>query len=400
MFFMRRFIRITDAVLAAICAVLMTFVAVGDVTMPDELVRYDGAGERLSAVYSCTAQSPQTVNRPDGAAGEETLRFLKLVPVKQVKVTAKPSGTVYVSGEVFGIKLYTDGVMVVGTQRIDLGDGEDADPAVEAGIRPGDIVTEIDGNPVCSAEEVIAVLNENNGQTYSLRVKRDGRYKTFSLTPVYSPREGCYKAGMWVRDSTAGIGTITFYNAANGSFAALGHPINDVDTNELMPLLKGEAVKAEVINVQRAGTGSTGSLWCDFKADAIGELTENSAIGLYGTYQTLPEVAQAVPVAARQEVQKGSAQILATVEGTEPQLYNVEITKISYNNEQEQKDIVFKVTDKALLEKTGGIVQGMSGSPMLQNGKLVGAVTHVIVNRPEKGYAVFAETMYEESAGF
>lgn len=396
---MRRIIRITDMILAAVCAVTMAFVAVGALTMPDELVRYEGDGSRLNAVYSCTAARAQSVNYQNGVTTEETLRFLNLVPVKPVKVTPMPSGTVYVSGEVFGIKLYTDGVMVVGTQRVDTGDST-ADPAGDAGIEVGDVITAIDDRPVYSAEEVTSILNENNGLSYTVRLKRGERYKTFTLTPVYSPREGCYKAGLWVRDSTAGIGTITFYNADSGSFASLGHPINDVDTNEMMPLLKGEAVRTEVINVQRAGTASTGSLWCDFKTDTIGTLHENTPIGLYGAFETIPETAQPYPVAAKQEIQKGPAQILSTVEGTTPQYYEVEITKINYNKENEQKDIIFKVTDEALLAKTGGIVQGMSGSPMIQNGKLVGAVTHVIVNHPEKGYAVFAETMYEESAKF
>ncbi len=395
-FFMRKFIRITDTVLAAVCAVILVFITVGTLTMPDELVRYENDSSRLNAVYSCRADAAQSVDYQNGAYAEETIRFLHLVPVKQVKVQTAQAGTVYVSGEVFGIKLYTDGVIVVGTQSVDTGDGT-TDPAAGAGIQVGDIITAIDDRPVYSAEEVRAILNENNGLTYSVRVKRDDRYKTFRLTPVYSPREGCYKAGMWVRDSTAGIGTITFYNPESGTFASLGHPINDVDTNELMPLLEGEAVRTEVVNVQRAGTGSTGSLWCDFKADSIGTLKENTAIGLYGDYQQLPETAQPYPVASKQEVRKGSAQLLSTVEGTQPQLYEVEITKISYNKEHEQKDIVLKVTDEALLEKTGGIVQGMSGSPILQDGKLIGALTHVIVNNPEKGYAVFAQTMYEKS---
>ncbi|MBQ9228377.1 MAG: SpoIVB peptidase [Eubacterium sp.] len=394
---MRKFIRIGDAVLAAVCAVILAFVAIGNALLPDTLIRYENDGDQLTAFYSCTATSTQSVDYQKGASSEETLRFLHTVPVKQVKVTSKQTGTVYVSGEVFGIKLYTDGVIVVGTQSVDLGGGETANPAADAGIQVGDILVAIDDRPVYSAGEVTDILNENNGLSYSVRLKRDGRYKTFELTPAYSPREGSYKAGLWVRDSTAGIGTVTFYNAENGTFASLGHPINDVDTNELMPLLEGEAVSAEVTNVQRAGTGSTGSLWCDFKSDTKGTLTENTDCGLYGAYQSLPATAEPVPVASRQEVKKGGAQILSTVEGTEPQLYDIEITKISYNKEGEQKDIVFKVTDPALLAKTGGIVQGMSGSPILQNGKLVGAITHVIVNHPEKGYAIFAQTMYEKS---
>ncbi len=306
----------------------------------------------------------------------------------------------FVSGEVFGIKLYTDGVIVVGTQSVDTGDGERVNPTQESGIKTGDIIVSINNIRVYSSGEVTAILNDNNGEPYTVKIKRDGRYKTFRLTPAYSTREGCYKAGMWVRDSTAGIGTMTFYNEKSGVFAALGHQINDVDTNDIMPLLEGEAVSASVTKVQQGKTGTTGSLWCDFEEHTMGRLLDNTECGLYGAYNEIGEGLKEYPVASKQEVQSGSAKLISTVEGRTPEAYDIEITKISFNRSDEQKDIVFKITDKELLGKTGGIVQGMSGSPIIQNGKLVGAVTHVIVNNPEKGYAIFAQTMYEKSCDF
>ena len=236
-----------------------------------------------------------------------------------------------------------------------------------------------------------------NGESYKIKVKRDGRYKTFVLTPVYSEREGCYKAGMWVRDSTAGIGTITFYNKNEGTFASLGHQINDVDTMEIMPLLEGEAVSATVTRVQKATAKSTGSLCCEFNDEVIGVLLDNNENGLYGAYARIDDYARAYTVAPKQEVKRGAAKIISTVDSGKPQSFDIEITHIRYRNNSSQKDIVFKVTDKELLKLTGGIVQGMSGSPIIQNGKLVGAVTHVIVSNPEKGYGIFAETMVEES---
>ena len=200
-----------------------------------------------------------------------------------------------------------------------------------------------------------------------------------------------------MRDSTAGIGTLTFYNENYGTFAALGHQINDIDTNELMPLLEGEAVSATVTRVQKASAGVTGSLWCDFEDYKLGRLLDNSDSGLYGAFVKISDNAKEYPVASKQEVKKGKAQIVCTVSGKKPRAYGIEITRVTYNREGEQKDIVFRITDSELLKTTGGIVQGMSGSPVIQNGKLVGAVTHVIVNNPVKGYAIFAETMVEKS---
>ena len=184
------------------------------------------------------------------------------------------------------------------------------------------------------------------------------------------------------------------------SALSVGHQVNDVDTNEIMPLLEGEAVCADVTKIQKASPGITGSLNCDFQETVIGKLLDNSNLGLYGAYSFINENAIPVGVAKINETEKGAAQIISTVEGQTPKKSDIEITRVHRRQGNSQKDIVFRITDKKLLEKTGGIVQGMSGSPIVQNNKLIGAVTHVIVNNPEKGYAVFAETMLEKSDSF
>ena len=322
--------------------------------------------------------------------------FATAFSAKSVSVSSQPSRTVYVSGEAFGIKLYTNGVIVVGTQEVETAQRR-VNPAAQAGIEVGDIIISINNINVFSSDEVGYLLNDNNGKPFKIKLKRDGRYKTFVLTPVYSEREGCYKAGMWVRDSTAGIGTITYYDKKSGSFASLGHQVNDVDTNEIMPLLEGEAVCARVTKIQKASSGTTGSLNCEFQTTTIGTLLDNTEEGLYGSYSFINEDAYPISVARSDEVKKGRAQILSTIDEGKPRLYDVEITRVRLKRSSAQKDIVFKVTDKELLEKTGGIVQGMSGSPIIQNGKLIGAITHVIINNPKKGYAVFAETMLQKS---
>ena len=301
-----------------------------------------------------------------------------------------------VSGEVFGIKLYTDGVIVVGIQEVQTDSGKKS-PSGSAGIEVGDIIVAIDGENVYTSDQVQSILGANNGGSFEVKIKRGERYRDYTVTPVYCEREGCYKTGMWVRDSTAGIGTITFYNKQSGIFAALGHQINDIDTKEIMPMLDGEAVKANVSKIEKSTRGTTGSLECDFTNQTLGKLLSNTDCGIYGAYAEISECAKEYPVAAIQEVKKGKATLISTVEKGQPKKYEIEITHIGFNENNREKNMIVKVTDKDLIDKTGGIVQGMSGSPIIQNGKLVGALTHVIVGNPQKGYAVFAQTMAEES---
>lgn len=395
-FFMKKFIKIFDGVFSLLCAVIFTFVFIGDKTLPDNIISYNSEVNDFSSFYSFVDnEKTQSVDYQGVSAQKTTLKLLGTIPVKDVGITDKPSGTVFVSGEAFGIKLYTDGVIVVGTKDVEL-DGKTVNPAKEAGICVGDVIISINGINVYSSDDVIDAINNNNGLDYRIKVKRDGKYKNFTLKPVYSNKEGCYKAGMWVRDSTAGIGTVTFYNKQSGMFAALGHQINDVDTNEIMPLLEGEAVGATVTGVQSGNKNTAGSLCCRFEDYTVGRLMENTSCGIYGSYTSVSDKTKEYTVAAAQEVKKGSAQIISTVDGNSPQTYDIEIVKVNYKGDGE-KDIVFKVKDDKLIEKTGGIVQGMSGSPIIQNNKLVGAVTHVIVDNPKKGYGIFAQTMYEKS---
>lgn len=389
-------IKIFDIVLAILCVVVFTFVGIGSYVMPNSIVAYDDDDLSFSHLYSYSdSDKAQSVDLQVKQTDVQTMRFLGVVPVKTVSVTHKKSECVYVSGEVFGIKLYTDGVIVVGTQPVDI-DGKKVNPAEECGIEVGDIIVAINGTNVYSSDAVEQILNDNNGKEYVIKVKRDDRYRTFRLSPVFSNREGCYKAGMWVRDSTAGIGTITYYDQNTGYYGALGHQINDVDTNEIMPLLDGEAVRANVTSVQKGSSGTTGSLVCDFGEQVIGSLTDNSKYGIFGSFAGVGEDAKKYPVASKQEIKKGSAKMICTIDENGPKEYDIEITHITLSEHGNQQNMVIKVTDEELIKSTGGIVQGMSGSPIIQNGKLIGAVTHVIINNPKKGYAIFAETMLEE----
>lgn len=369
----------------------------GNAALPSGVVTYDGNSEPLAKVFTYTGKSTSlAVDKQTATPRRENLKLFGIIPVKEVTVTEKAEQKVMVSGEVFGIKLYTDGVIVVGIQEVQTDSGKKS-PSGSTGIEVGDIIVAIDGENVYTSDQVQSILGANNGGSFEVKIKRGERYRDYTVTPVYCEREGCYKAGMWVRDSTAGIGTITFYNKQSGIFAALGHQINDIDTKEIMPMLDGEAVKATVSKIEKSTRGTTGSLECDFTNQTLGKLLSNTDCGIYGAYAEISECAKEYPVAAIQEVKKGKATLISTVEKGQPKEYEIEITHIGFNENNREKNMIVKVTDKDLIDKTGGIVQGMSGSPIIQNGKLVGALTHVIVGNPQKGYAVFAQTMAEES---
>ena len=395
---MKKAIRIFDAMLLALCAVLFGIIIWGTVVLPDSVVSYNGDYSPFSRVITYAVSDKGNaafVDSQNSPNRRESLKLFGVVPIKEVTLIEKDEKTVFVSGEVFGIKLYTDGVIIVGTQSVETDSGR-VNPAESCGLQVGDVIISIDGEKVYTSDSVQNILNNNNGSSFDIKVKRDERYREFTLSPVYCEREGCYKAGMWVRDSTAGIGTLTYYDKDSGMFGALGHQVNDVDTNEIMPLLEGEAVSARVTDIKKASKGTTGSLECDFGDYTVGRLTANTDCGIFGAYSAVPSFAKPYPVASAQQVKKGKASLVSAVQNGEPKEYEIEITHISYNENNSQKNMVIKITDPELKELTGGIVQGMSGSPIVQDGRLVGALTHVIVNNPEKGYAVFAQTMLEK----
>lgn len=378
---------------------IFSLIGFGDLCLPDRISTYSSKNISYKNIYTVDMGNNSQVDFQNNARvspSESEIKILGIIPVKTTKILQETEKRVYVSGESFGIKLYTDGVIVVGTKDVETANGK-CNPAKEAGLEKGDIIISINNVKMTDSSQVEETFNDNNGKDYKIVVKRNGNYKNFTLKPVYSQSEGKYKVGVWVRDSTAGIGTVTFYNSENNSIGALGHPITDVDTNEIMPILNGEAVKANVTKIYKSTDGEAGSLCCDFTNNVIGSLSVNSICGIYGKYECSLVGKRLYKVAASQEVEKGSAQLLCTVDEKGPQLYDVEITRVSYRENNDEKNMVVRVTDKNLIEKTGGIVQGMSGSPIIQNGKLVGALTHVIVDNPEKGYAIFAEKMVEKS---
>ncbi len=298
-------------------------------------------------------------------------------------------------GRAVGVKLFSDGVMVVGFSEVASDQGRAA-PARDCGLKEGDIITHIGQTEVDTIEEVQAALQQAGDTDLSIRALREDQTVQLTAHAVRCGSDGQYKLGAWIRDSMAGIGTVTFWDPETGAFGALGHGINDVDTAQLMPLQSGGILYSDVAGVKKGEKGAPGELKGDFQTDRdLGELYANTPGGVFGTLtdEGFFQNSQPLPVAARDEVKAGPATILSNVAGDEVKEYAVEITRIFPQNDEDTRNLMLKVTDPELLAATGGIVQGMSGSPILQDGKLVGAVTHVLVNDPAQGYGILAENM-------
>ena len=296
-------------------------------------------------------------------------------------------------GRAVGIKLFSDGVLVVGFSQIPAAGGNVA-PARECGLKEGDIITHINASEVDTIEEVQAQISAVGGEEMSIRAIRDGKQVQMTAQAVKCATDGNYKLGAWLRDSMAGIGTVTWYDPGTGAFGALGHGINDVDTAQLMPMESGGVLSASVDGVKKGKRGEPGELHGTFALERdIGALTANTSSGIFGTLSEADLIQMApVEVATAEQVKPGKAVIYSNISGNEVREYEVEITKL-YPNADDGRDMMLKVTDPALLSATGGIVQGMSGSPILQDGRLVGAVTHVLVGDPTQGYGILAQRM-------
>lgn len=294
-------------------------------------------------------------------------------------------------GSAFGIKLFTDGVIVASLSDIYTEEGVCC-PAAEAGILPGDYLLQADGQDIPDNGALARYIGSSQGEAISFQVRREDQVFSVEVTPVYG--EGSFKTGMWVRDSAAGIGTLTFYDPATGVFAGLGHGICDMDTNGVMALKSGEPAPITLSGIVKGQADSPGQLRGYFSSEeSLGTLLANRETGVYGTLHQAP-AGEAVETLTREEVASGPVQLLVSLDETGPQLYEAEIQEI-INRDKTTKNLVVQVTDPRLLERTGGIVQGMSGAPILQNGKLAGAITHVFTEDPTLGYGIFISNMLE-----
>lgn len=384
-------IKFLRCLIIAVTVLTLSLTVYGFYTVPDEIYSLKGENIEVNHLYKVTCDDNEYL-REEGRYNV-SVSLLGAIPVKNSSLTVSSRHYVIPSGEIFGLRLFTEGVVVVKTEKVDDASGS-VSPAENAGIKVGDIIISLDGVKVTSSNEVARLLGDNGKTSFRVVFIRNGKHLNTVLNTAYSVSEGKNKAGMWIRDSAAGIGTLTFLEPESKIFGGLGHGVCDIDTGEILPLSDGDIVSARVGGCYKGQSGKAGELCGTFLSDSIGILYANNSKGVYGVMSgTLPRKT-ALPVARKSEVKTGYAQIISTVDEKGPQYYDIEITKISPLN-NENKHMVIKVTDKNLIEKTGGIVQGMSGSPIIQDGALVGAVTHVLINDPQRGYGIFAETMLE-----
>lgn len=320
------------------------------------------------------------------------------IPIKQMDIRVVEDTELIPVGAPVGIYMETDGVMVVGTGEFKDSEGVSCSPAKYI-LKSGDYIKRVNGTNVNSRKEFADMVADSGGESMILTIDRNDETINVTVTPMQD-EAGTYKLGLWVRDNTQGVGTMTYIDA-DGNFGALGHAITDVDTDSVLNITDGTLYDTEIISVKKGVSGTPGEmtgLITYSGSHILGDITENTDDGIFGvcnekalkTFST----EEALPIAFKQEIEKGAAQIISTVDN-ETKYYDVEITDIHLDHDNVNRGIELKVTDSELIEKTGGIVQGMSGSPIIQNGKIVGAVTHVFVSDPTRGYGIFIENMLE-----
>lgn len=366
-----------------------------DFTLPGTAELSQTSQAVISGFDQSVSQIGNSVKLTAGeGAGEATLtyRLLGIFPIKQVNVTVEAEKVLIPGGQSVGVAILTEGVVVVGSSDL----GNTPSPARLAGLRAGDRILEVDGEAVESSgglQQAVAA-----GKKVTLLVERAGERAEVEIMPAIDPRDKVYRLGIWVRDSTAGIGTLTFYDPDTGFFGALGHAITDVDTGIVLPVGYGGIYQSSVVDVNKGKRGEPGELLGQFfDADTqIGEIEKNTDFGVFGTTDLPLENAlypAGLPIGTRADIHIGEAEILTTLVDGEIHAYDCEILKLNDQDTANTRSMVLQITDPELLESTGGIVQGMSGSPIIQDGRIVGAVTHVFVNDPTQGYGVYIEWM-------
>lgn len=331
---------------------------------------------------------------------ELNLDLFGTIPVKEINVNVIPKTTVIPLGDLIGVKMYTSGVLVVGMSEIEGQDNQKYKPYIDSGIEEGDMIVEMNNKKIDTTDELVEVVNNSQGQEIQIKYVRDDDEMVTSILPVKNESNE-YKLGLWVRDAAAGVGTLTFYEPSTGKFAALGHGIVDVDTGGILQIANGELVKSRAVSIKKGEKGDPGEIKGAIESGVtIGEIEKNTNFGVFGLVLKKENLnlsnTKEYEVALRSEIQTGEAEVICELEQGKKETYKIKIEKVYTSNNYDNKSMLIKITDERLLEKTGGIIQGMSGSPIIQNGKFVGAITNVLVSDPTTGYAIFGDLMIKQ----
>ena len=401
--------------IAIVCILLVIYIYVCSITMlPDSIVVIQGEkivfntlfginvkennkSERSIQVSSSTNEQAQVV---ENGKIDLSINLFDKIKLKDVSLNVIPNTKVIPLGNSIGLKLYTKGVLVVGMSEIKGLDNVKYKPYENSGIEEGDMIIKINGTEISTTDDLVECVNASNGKTIEATYIRNDETKVGELKPTKT-NDNEYKIGLWVRDAAAGVGTATFYDVETGKFAALGHGITDVDTGDLVNISNGEVITTNIISITKGEKGEPGEIRGTIEGGKeIGNVEKNTALGIFGKVTSKNYLGisnnDELEVANRNEIKQGKAEIICVLETGRKEKYEIQIEKIFTANNKDNKSMLIKITDPRLLEKTGGIIQGMSGSPVIQNGKFIGAVTHVLVNSPEQGYAVFADMMLKQ----
>ncbi len=416
---MKKFIRLLGILfVAALCALYFLPAVQSYVNIPEQIYLQPGTQRTIDlglpvqvdvstagvvnlcgdTLQTAGMNSPLTIEPIENGDTTISLSILGL-PVKHVQVNVSDKIMLIPGGQSIGVTLFTKGALVVGITGIEVEGGGTVNPARTAGMLPGDVIIKINGTDVENADHVSRLINKAEGNA-RITIDRNGRLIELNIAPI-KDTGGVLRLGLWVRDSTAGVGTLTFIEPKKRWFGGLGHAICDLDTGSVLSVKKGEIYFSQIIQINKGESGIPGEIKGLFSSvsDTMGLIEKNTEFGIYGTlYEDvdISELAAPVPLAGRDEIELGPACIRCTIDDEGVKEFDCEIVKITPQNAPAQKGLVIQITDEYLLKKTGGIVQGMSGSPILQNGKLVGAVTHVFINNPAKGYGLLAYWMAEQ----
>ena len=402
-----------------ISILLIILIYVSNITsIPDNLILFQGEKINFKTALGLSLSSENTGNKTkenykvlqtstfvqtdENYTGKisVSLNLFGKIPVKTIDVNVIENTKVVALGDIVGLKLYTNGVLVVGMSEISGIDNNKYRPYEKTGIKEGDMIVEVNKKTVTCTADLLKSISEAEGKEVSIVYMRDGSLEQTSITPVKA-EDNSYKIGLWVRDTAAGVGTVSFYEPSSGIFAALGHGILDIDTEKLLDISTGDFVTTNIVSIKKGEKGSPGKIQGAIdNGQIVGEVYKNTEYGVYGSLKNLSALninpQNTIDVALRDEIETGKASIICTIENGNKEEYVVEIQKIDRNNNWDNKSMVVKVIDQRLIDKTGGIVQGMSGSPIIQNGKLIGVLTHVLVSDPTLGYGVFADMMIKQ----
>ncbi len=348
----------------------------------------------ITAEYNGARLSRVSGNYGVGEEFEVDLKVFGIIPISTAKVEVIDELQVAVLGTPFGMKIYTKGVLVSDITDVATENGNQ-NPAKQAGLKAGDYIISVNGKKVYTNEDLGYIIENSNGEKMKFEVMRGNTKIYFNFAAVKAKDTEQYKIGVWVKDSSAGIGTLTFYSPTTNLLCGLGHGVCDEESKKILEIEKGEIVSAQIISVEKGKMGTAGQLKGRFNFESLGDIRLNCERGIYSEFKGNLKFTNLTEIALKQEIKEGKAEIFCTIDGEVPKAYECEIEiRNSYYNSSTQ-NMLITITDSELLQKTGGIVQGMSGSPILQNGKLIGAVTHVLLDDSTKGYGIFAENMLE-----